>query len=121
MTFKVIAVIYDSKLKPETEVPAKQTIKTISSKEEIAIKENPTEFYEGMDAVVVYGGDGLLLHTANKIAKFEIPIIGINYGRLGYLCKIEPISSDSHIMAIFDIIDDIDNNNLKIDNRTRIV
>jgi len=120
MLSKVIAFVYDEKRKPETIVFAKSAIKELSKYKDTTVKENPDDFYKGIDAVIVYGGDGLLLHTANRIAKFEIPIIGVNYGRVGYLCKIEPITSDSHLMAIYDIVDDIDDNKLMIDNRTRI-
>ena len=119
-----IAVVYDSTLKPETEISAKDAIKEANKyKSEaccISVLGHINHFDSSIDACVVYGGDGLLLNTANKIAKYGIPIIGVNYGRVGYLCKIEPISEDSHLLVLFDIIDDIHNGALKLDYRTRI-
>lgn len=37
------------------------------------------------DIAISFGGDGTLLRTASRIGKKEIPILGINAGRLGFL------------------------------------
>ena len=42
------------------------------------------------DLVIVVGGDGTLLHTARSIAAHNIPLVGINLGRLGFLTDISP-------------------------------
>ncbi len=39
------------------------------------------------DFIMVFGGDGLLIATARSIAKTNIPIIGVNFGRLGFLTE----------------------------------
>ena len=41
------------------------------------------------DAVIVLGGDGSIIRAAHYAAKKDIPILGINLGRLGYLCELE--------------------------------
>lgn len=41
-----------------------------------------------VDVALSIGGDGTFLHTAAKIGKLGIPIIGINTGRLGFLADI---------------------------------
>lgn len=42
------------------------------------------------DLVIVVGGDGTLLHTARALARHNIPLVGINLGRLGFLTDITP-------------------------------
>jgi NAD+ kinase len=42
-----------------------------------------------LDAVIVLGGDGLLMHTASDYAAFDCPVLGINLGHLGFLTATE--------------------------------
>jgi len=40
------------------------------------------------DVVVVVGGDGTMLATARALAEFNLPLVGINQGRLGFMTDI---------------------------------
>lgn len=42
------------------------------------------------DLVIVVGGDGSLLRGARALAKYSVPLLGINRGRLGFLTDITP-------------------------------
>lgn len=42
------------------------------------------------DLVIAVGGDGTFLAATRAIAAFDIPLIGINLGRLGFLVDISP-------------------------------
>ncbi len=41
------------------------------------------------DIILSFGGDGTLLNAAHEIGAREVPILGINIGRLGFLADIE--------------------------------
>ena len=47
------------------------------------------ELFRNSDCVVVLGGDGTFLSVAQKAAIEEVPIIGVNLGRVGFLTDIE--------------------------------
>ena len=59
------------------------------------------EIGEQCDLLVVAGGDGTMLRIARKMAKFNIPLVGINQGRLGFITDIPP---DVHQEALMQIL-----------------
>ena len=45
--------------------------------------------YPGCDLIVVLGGDGSILRAAQKALQYDLPLLGINLGRLGYMAELE--------------------------------
>ena len=57
---------------------------------------------EMIDLAIVIGGDGTLLHVARNLADHEVPIIGVNQGRLGFLTDIALSEMDREVGKILD-------------------
>jgi NAD+ kinase len=49
----------------------------------------PAEFPVGLDLVVSLGGDGTLLRALGLVLAAEVPVLGVNAGRLGFLAEVE--------------------------------
>jgi NAD+ kinase len=55
-----------------------------------------------IDLAVVIGGDGTLLHVARSLAEHEVPVIGVNQGRLGFLTDIRLADMERDVGRILD-------------------
>lgn len=58
------------------------------------------------EAIIVIGGDGTFIHAAKDLISLNIPLIGINFGTLGYLAEIESDSVESVKNALDALIED---------------
>jgi len=54
-----------------------------------------------VDVAIVIGGDGTMLSVARELARFGVPLIGINQGRLGFLTDIPLAHTEAALAAIF--------------------
>lgn len=50
----------------------------------------PENFPKDAEAMIVLGGDGSVLRAAEEAVGHDIPLLGINMGRVGYLASVEP-------------------------------
>jgi len=53
------------------------------------------------DFALSIGGDGTYLRTAHSIGNRNIPILGINTGRLGFLAEVDAVEIDAVIMDLY--------------------
>ena len=49
-------------------------------------------FAERAELIVAIGGDGTLLYAARLVAGHDVPLLGVNRGRLGFLTDVSPAS-----------------------------
>jgi len=56
--------------------------------EKTAIFTDPADLGESIDFLISLGGDGTLLDTVTLVRDKNIPVLGINFGRLGFLASI---------------------------------
>ncbi len=66
-----------------------------------AFQEDSSIEYLGVNFVVSLGGDGTLLDTLTLVQNTEIPVIGLNTGRLGFLANIPKETLDLAIQDLF--------------------
>lgn len=58
-------------------------------------------FAEQSEGILVLGGDGTLIRAAREYAHFNVPMLGINLGTLGYLTSVE---RDSILLSLDELI-----------------
>src|SRR5258708_40196420 len=71
------------------------------------------ELGSSVDLILVLGGDGTMIATARMIADTEVPVIGGNYGGLGYLAEF-PIDE------LFSALEAILSGQYKVQKRVRL-
>lgn len=59
------------------------------------------ELFDGSELIIVMGGDGSVIEVARTSAEYNIPIVGINFGRLGFLAELE-VSETSLLKQIIE-------------------
>ena len=95
-------LIVDSKLKNEIDKNRSENLIFFDSNESIDTD---------IDFVFAVGGDGTILRSITYVKDSDIPILGVNTGRLGFLTSIQKES-------ISDAISNIKNNKFSVINRT---
>ena len=60
------------------------------------------EYVKKVDIVIVFGGDGTLLNAARKYLNYEIPILGINMGNVGFLTDISTENFEKTIKEVLE-------------------
>ncbi len=105
--------LFENREKPESIVFAEQTAAKLSAlgsdcyaKPELIEKFKPeikklvkalplNEFGKFADIVICFGGDGTILNAARSLMNSEIPIMGVNVGKLGFLAEFSIEKLDS--------------------------
>ncbi len=65
-------------------------------------KVNTDDISKDTECILVLGGDGTLIKVARDTVGFHVPLIGINFGNLGYLAEIEKNDIETTITRLMD-------------------
>jgi len=57
---------------------------------------------DDLDLVFVFGGDGTLLRAAEAVGRSGVPLLGINFGHLGFLSELERTGLDEGLKRLLD-------------------
>ncbi|MGJ9442060.1 NAD kinase [Actinotignum sp. GS-2025b] len=85
-----VALVVNRTLPPQMERAAHDAIVAL---EERGIQVDTSETLAGArdaDLILVMGGDGTILHGAELGRSTDVPILGINYGHMGFLSEAQP-------------------------------
>lgn len=66
--------------------------------EEFDYSENPGQM--GADFAIVLGGDGSILRAATRMENSQIPVLGVNLGKLGFLADVNPDNVETALCSI---------------------
>ncbi|MCL6444727.1 MAG: NAD(+)/NADH kinase [Alicyclobacillus sp.] len=78
-----------------------QGIQTICSNALRAVPDDDTErLLRTAEFIFVLGGDGTLLGAARRLAAWNIPLLGINLGHLGFLTQADPENLEETVQRV---------------------
>ena len=61
---------------------------------------DPDALAPGLDVAASLGGDGTMLRTVDLVAAYDVPVLGVNIGQLGYLTEVEPDDARTALQAV---------------------
>lgn len=73
----------------------------------------PEKLAATVDLMLVLGGDGTMIATARMLGDREVPVLGVNYGDLGYLAEFR-------IEELYTALEAILSNNYRLDKRVML-
>ena len=91
---KQIFAIFDNADKRQETLPFEKRILTYLDSHNATALVEPEDFNDA-DFVISMGGDGTFLRAAGRVGNRQIPLLGINMGRLGFLADVLPSEIES--------------------------
>jgi NAD+ kinase len=76
---------------------AVERVEAVAGTGGVALVDDP----RGADLAVAVGGDGTILRTLAKLLGSDVPVIGVNFGRVGFLASIAPDGLERDLARVF--------------------
>lgn len=84
-----LSVLVESRVAETLDIPAEQVQDLVS-------------LGKAADLAIVVGGDGNMLGAARVLARFDVPVIGVNRGNLGFLTDLSPQDIEAPLRAVLE-------------------
>ncbi len=89
-------IIYTNPQKPNAaallaelyNIAERRGIETEAYASDVTLASEPKEKWQGVTAVVTIGGDGTILRAVSAAFAHEVPVLGVNMGRVGFFSEI---------------------------------
>jgi NAD+ kinase len=105
-----LAVIYVNKRRDPNYAVTEQVISKLGELGCVCrVYENEPEIFKNADFAVTLGGDGTILGCAGIASRYDVPILGINLGHLGFMAEL-----DLHEL---DLLEDVTAEKYQLDTR----
>ncbi|MBX9245289.1 NAD kinase [Actinotalea ferrariae] len=98
MTRKVLVVSHGGR--PEAVHAAEEAIRALRTAGLEPIDEEELDRVDGLEMVVVLGGDGTILRAAELVHGSQVPLLGVNLGHVGFLAESEREQIDEAVRRI---------------------
>ncbi|HZS30575.1 MAG TPA: NAD(+)/NADH kinase [Gaiellaceae bacterium] len=76
---------------------AVERVREVATRAGVELVDEP----ERAQLVVAVGGDGTILRTLARLLGTGVPVIGVNFGRVGFLASIEPERLETDLARVF--------------------
>ncbi len=97
---KCFATLVKFLLKHNLEIFIDAPSATLLSQTNLNLVPNSKALGSCCDLVIVIGGDGTLLQAARLLAEYDVRLLGVNLGRLGFLTDIYPNAMEKYLTDI---------------------
>jgi len=77
--------------------PAVDRVRAVAAEAGVRVVDEPA----GADLTVAVGGDGTILRTLASLLDTDVPVIGVNFGRVGFLASIKPERLEPDLTRVF--------------------
>ena len=74
-----------------------ERVRAVAREAGVALVDEPSD----ADIAIAIGGDGTILRTLAKLLGTKVPVIGVNFGRVGFLASISPEGLERDLARVF--------------------